>query len=83
MVAAKIVEECYLVTWMDKVHKMLSEKFLGGETDELVDVLAGEDHLPSRPDHKAEAVETGERVETCKDVVALPLSSISLQLWVW
>ena len=83
MVAAKIVEECYLVTWMDEVHKVLSENFFGGETDELVDVLAGEDHLTSRPDHKAEAVETGERVETCKDVVALPLSSISLQLWVW
>ena len=89
MVDAKIVEECYLVTWVDEVRKMLAEHLLWAQPDKLLDVFAGKDHLPARPDHQAEAVEAGEKVEGSKKMIlflfffVLCCRRLPLQLWVW
>ena len=86
MFDAKIVLECYLVTWMDKVCEMLSKHLLRAHPDKLLDVVAGKDHLPARPNHEAEAVEAGEKVEGIQLIVflfVLRRRRPPLQLWVW
>ena len=80
----KIVEECYLVTWVDKVCKMLSEHFVRSQAHKLLDVVTGKDNLPAGPNHKAEAVEIGEKIGTGKVIVFLiKLNWVPLQPWVW
>ena len=85
----KIVLECNLVTRMDEVCKMVAKHLLRIHPDKLLNVFTGKDHLPTRPNHKAEAVQTGEKVEGVKLVVVVFLFRLRwhrwpyLHLWVW
>ena len=83
----KIVEECYLVTRVDEVCQMLTEHLLRAQADKVLDVIAGKDHLPAGPDHQAEAVEAGEKVEGAEKLILFLFfvlcHRLPLQLWVW
>jgi len=69
-----------LVTWMDEVWEVLAEHLLGAQPDKLLDVVARKDHLPTRTNHEAEAVETGEKIEAGKLIFFLFVLCLRLPL---